>query len=186
MENERRHQRRLRRMGYQFPAAKKIIHDGADTNLITGWVVPILHAGPGLYGVVRYFPDRDSSAFIESEHTFPDVPTAEAWIREQIAKIKKEREGEGNTMIEGELYFYSREDRVELWSDGQQGVRIWIKQDSPLEIFLAGHWISGIFHPVYDDFWDLQEYRLECPDESYCGLLSGMKARIPMKKEAKG
>lgn len=96
-ENKRCHQRRLSQRGYQFPAAEKIIHDGADATLITGWIVPILHAGPGLYGVVRYFPDGDSSAFIESEKPFPDVAAAETWIREQITQLHRERENERRT-----------------------------------------------------------------------------------------
>lgn len=92
--SDRRHQWRLRRMGYQFPAAKKIIHEGEGTSLLTGWIVPILHDPVRrLYGVVRYSPHGDDVAWVESESHFgADEAAAEAWIRQTFEELRKEGE----------------------------------------------------------------------------------------------
>lgn len=84
----RKHQLRLRRMGYQFPAARKFIQDG---DLRAGWIVPILHSTGQLYAVVRYSPHGDDIAWVESESHFgTDEAKALAWIMQTFQELRKE------------------------------------------------------------------------------------------------
>lgn len=79
-------------MGYQFPAAAKVIQEGEWASLLTGWIVPLLHdPARRLYGVVRYFPHGDDVAWVESESHFgTDEAAAEAWIRATFEQLRKE------------------------------------------------------------------------------------------------
>ena len=89
MKATRKHQYRLRR-SYQFPNARASI-DGGEAG-IYGWVVNV-QGSPRLYGVVRYFVDGDTRAWVESDSHFgEDAQATEEWVRKTMEEIKEEQE----------------------------------------------------------------------------------------------
>lgn len=62
--------------------------------------------------------------------------------------------------------------------------RIPIEPDMQLEIFLGGNWITGTYDQLSESNDKIYAHVLTCLDQSFCGLISGIHARIIEGKQS--
>lgn len=78
-------------------------------------------------------------------------------------------------MLEGML-FIADNGRLFLVVSGKG--RVPVQPKSILDIRLGSYWITGKFEPDFEDDKPVEPYDFVLADGSFCGLRSGMHARI--------
>ncbi len=83
-------------------------------------------------------------------------------------------------MIEG-ILFIEKDGGIVLHEHNTPNRLVTIEPGSSLEIKLGNVWIEGKFRPDFTNNDEMVEpYDLTCePGMSFCGLRSGMRARLP-------
>jgi hypothetical protein len=93
-----------------------------------------------------------------------------------VPSLRRERK---NKMIEGML-FIEEDGQLSIVFRGNPPKRLaMIEPGTKIEIRLGNAWIEGTFRPDFEDGIPCEPYTLACePGTSFCGLQSGMTARM--------